>query len=125
MYGKCGAIHEAEYMFSELKQPTIVSWTAMLSAYVEQGLAERALEMYSRMHEEDMSPNELTFVIILQACGILAEKEDSQERAIKTLSLERGHELHSDAFMRGYELETLVGTLLLTMFNFSRGIIRR
>ncbi|KAI5067593.1 hypothetical protein GOP47_0018121 [Adiantum capillus-veneris] len=37
MYGKFGRLVEAEDIFHNLSEPTIVSWTAMLSAFVEQG----------------------------------------------------------------------------------------
>eukprot|EP00250_Pteridium_aquilinum_P023928 c27960_g1_i1 orf=3-386(+) len=37
MYGKCGAIVEAESTFSRLPMHNVASWTAMVSAYVEHG----------------------------------------------------------------------------------------
>lgn len=120
MYGKCGTIYEAELIFSNFPQRGVVSWTAMLSAYVEQGQGEKALQLFSQMQEEGVTPNHLTFVIALQACSILAEKEEPcivKGRPIKVLFLEIGGALHTQAAMTGYDSEILVGTLLVSMYG--------
>ncbi|MCO5559525.1 hypothetical protein L7F22_013126 [Adiantum nelumboides] len=120
VYGKCGKIQEAELIFAEFPQHGIVGWTAMLSAYVEQGQGEKALQMYSLMQAEGMSANHLNFMIALQACGIFAEKEEAlfvEGRFIKACSLEIGEALHTEVLMTGYDSEILVGTLLVTMYG--------
>ncbi|KAI5063567.1 hypothetical protein GOP47_0022114 [Adiantum capillus-veneris] len=125
-YGKCGKIHEAELVFVDSPWHGVVAWTAMLSAYVEQGQGERALQMYSQMQAEGMSPNHLTFMIALQACGILAEKEKAlfvEGRSLKACSLEIGKALHVEVLMTGFDLEILVGTLLVTMYGKCGAIV--
>eukprot|EP00250_Pteridium_aquilinum_P017094 c23452_g1_i2 orf=146-1054(+) len=52
MYGKCGSIVEAENAFCGLPSRDIVCWSAMLSAYAEQGQGEKALLVYRQMQEE-------------------------------------------------------------------------
>eukprot|EP00250_Pteridium_aquilinum_P035376 c9282_g1_i1 orf=40-873(+) len=52
MYGKCGTVAEAEDAFCALFPQDIVSWTSLLSAYVEQGQGEKALLLYRQMQEE-------------------------------------------------------------------------
>ena len=70
MYSKCnGPIEEAEDVFVALVYRNIPSWNVMLSAYVERGESEKALELYKQMQRENVTPNELTFMGLLQACS--------------------------------------------------------
>ncbi|KAH7292746.1 hypothetical protein KP509_29G083700 [Ceratopteris richardii] len=121
VYGKCGAIHEAELVFMDLQaHDGVVSWTAMLSAYVEQSQGAKALQLYSKMQGEGICPNHLTYMIALQACGILAEREDDHTGNVKSLkecALKIGKSLHSESILTGYDSEMLVGTLLVTMYG--------
>lgn len=120
MYGKCGAFAEAEDMFCSLPQQDSVSWNAMLSAHVEQGEAKRALLSYRQMQAEAVSTDELTFVIALQACGILSEEADNvvlNRKSIKAAAFEIGHALHKDAYDSGYASDTLIGNTLVSMYG--------
>ncbi|KAI5077054.1 hypothetical protein GOP47_0009119 [Adiantum capillus-veneris] len=49
MYGKCRETTEAEQVFQGLSRRDIVSWTAMISAYVDVGLGEESLLAYRQM----------------------------------------------------------------------------
>lgn len=68
MYGKCGAVLEAETAFNELPEHDIDTWTTMLSVYVQEGLGDRALLFYGRMLKEEVVFTDITLVSILQAC---------------------------------------------------------
>eukprot|EP00250_Pteridium_aquilinum_P034652 c7886_g1_i1 orf=2-493(+) len=74
MYGKCGALMEAENVFSALLHHDVVSYGALLSVYVEHGNGEKALRLYRQMCEEGISPDMLTEILALQACGTLLWK---------------------------------------------------
>ncbi|MCO5555519.1 hypothetical protein L7F22_009064 [Adiantum nelumboides] len=120
MYGNCGAIVEAEHLFFALLQPDVVSWNAMLSAYVEQGQGVPALQLYCQMQRKGTAPNNLTCLFALQACSILAQNE----RAIsvegmlrKVVSLEIGIALHKDALSKGFTSDAFVGNTLLSMYG--------
>ena len=52
MYSKCGSIEEAELAFIEISCRNIVSWNAMLSAYVEHGLVMKAFQLFRQMQAE-------------------------------------------------------------------------
>lgn len=119
-YGKCGAMLEAEHMFSEFPHQDTISWTALVSSYVEQGQSEKALWSYRKMQEEGTCPNQHTFVYSLQACVKLAGKEESfprNKRSNKLMALEIGRALHADAFSKHFAVETFVGTALLSMYG--------
>lgn len=69
MYGMCGAIVEAEYVFAALSHIDTVSWTAMIAMYVEQGQGERAIGLYIQMQAEHATVDDVTLICILQACN--------------------------------------------------------
>ena len=115
MYGKCGAITEAENVFGTLFQRDVVAWNAMLAAYVEQGMAEKALHLYRQMHEERVIIDQLMFVIAIQACSTLAEKQEGD--LIKMASLEIGKSLHADARRGGFESGPFMFSSIVHMYS--------
>ena len=121
MYGKCGAILEAECVFNGMYHRNIVSWTAMLSVYADQGLAEKALQLYRQMQEDGVRSELLAFGIALDACSTLAEKKKlylfKGQHNTREMSLEIGRALHSDSRRKGYFSDNLVGNTLLTMYS--------
>lgn len=128
MYGTSGAIVEAEHVFLALSPADVVSWNVMLSAYVDQGQAVPALQLFSRMHERGMAPNHLTFMCALQACGILAEKERAvsvEGMLKKVVSLEIGGALHKDALAKGFTTDAFVGNTLLSMYAKCGDVLER
>eukprot|EP01018_Ginkgo_biloba_P037419 Gb_09409 [translate_table: standard] len=69
MYAKCGSIHDARQLFEEMPERNVVSWTAMIAGYGMHGHGEDALALFSRMQQEDMKPDHITFISVLSACS--------------------------------------------------------
>eukprot|EP00250_Pteridium_aquilinum_P034743 c8037_g1_i1 orf=242-1504(+) len=115
VYGKCGAIEEAENVFSLLLKRDVVAWNAMLAAYVDHGLASKAMQLFRQMLEEGVSLDQLMFVIALQACGILAEK--GVGGSCKSMALEVGRALHADARRAGFCSGAFMLTTLGNMYS--------
>ncbi|XVE54382.1 hypothetical protein DITRI_Ditri03aG0076300 [Diplodiscus trichospermus] len=69
MYAKCGSIETAQQVFNGMKQKSSASWNAMISGLAMHGLAEKALELFSRMTSEGFKPDNITFVGVLSACS--------------------------------------------------------
>ncbi|KAL6844449.1 hypothetical protein ACP4OV_026122 [Aristida adscensionis] len=69
MYAKCGEIDSAREVFDCLHGPSVVSWSAMISAYANHGESEEALKLFSLMKSEGVRPNSFTFTAVLVACG--------------------------------------------------------
>ncbi|MCO5575705.1 hypothetical protein L7F22_029508 [Adiantum nelumboides] len=69
LYGKCGALEEAEGLFNILSVRNVVSWTAMLSAYVEQGQSIKALQLFKDLKEESVLVDVVVLLYVLQACS--------------------------------------------------------
>ena len=65
LYGKCGAIEEAEKIFIQLSFRDIILWNTMLTMYVDQNEGERALRLYRQIYTEGMVPDECTVVVAL------------------------------------------------------------
>lgn len=104
MYVKCGAIAKAQETFDELPQRNLVTWNALITGYVQNGLANEALKCYEWMREEDIAPNGVTLLCTLKACGSL-------------VALEKGEEIHAEISRQGLlETEIMVGNALLDMY---------
>lgn len=104
MYGKCGGIADAKRVFDELANRTVVSWNALLSAYVEQGEGEKALQLYRQMSEDNISPNDITLVYILQACS-------------STGSLKVCRQIHHSLVSTGNEPSPALATTLIHVYG--------
>lgn len=92
----------------------------MLSAYVEQGHGDKALQLFVQMQVNGVSPYYLTSVIALQACVTLMEKQKtlSDKHVVnKSAALEIGITLHADARRKGLSSEIFVGSALITMYG--------
>ncbi|KAL0908939.1 hypothetical protein M5K25_023453 [Dendrobium thyrsiflorum] len=68
MYAKCGNIQKACRIFNEMSLKDIISWNSIIGGLAYNGLAEDAINLYYKMIEESLKPNEITFVGLLTAC---------------------------------------------------------
>lgn len=76
MYGKCGSLTDTKHVFDNMSTRNVISWTAMIEVQAYVGHAAEALELLFEMQEQDVSPNDVTFVNILSSCshaGLIAE----------------------------------------------------
>ncbi|XP_072957396.1 putative pentatricopeptide repeat-containing protein At5g40405 [Typha angustifolia] len=79
MYCKCGCIHEALEVFDGVSSEDVVLWNAMIGGLAMHGHGERALELFQRMQEKGLVPNEATFVGVLCACSHAGRVDDGKE----------------------------------------------
>ena len=121
LYGKLRDLKGAEHVFNGLSKHSVVCWTAIITAYFEWGLCEKALQLYRYMHEQRVSPDEQTLLIALQACGELAEKELGKLSEYQ-ISLEIVQALHKDAFVKGYTSHSFNGSALVMVYG-KRGAV--
>ncbi|KAM7518296.1 hypothetical protein LguiB_017258 [Lonicera macranthoides] len=78
MYAKCGDLGTAVEMFDKnpLIERNVSSWNALISGYGMHGFGREAVELFSRMQEEGVEPNHITFTSLLSACshaGLIGE----------------------------------------------------
>eukprot|EP01018_Ginkgo_biloba_P022446 Gb_27176 [translate_table: standard] len=103
MYAKCGSLEDACHVFNGLLNPNMVSWTAMIAAYVQHEHVEEALAFFIEMQDAGKKPNQFTFASVLKACAALA-------------ALEQGRQMHSHVIKTGIELDVFVGNAIVTMY---------
>ncbi|KAJ7532329.1 hypothetical protein O6H91_14G082900 [Diphasiastrum complanatum] len=104
MYAKCGSIDEARKVFDRLPAKDVVSWNAMIAGYAQQGLGEQALHLFELMQQEDMKPNDATYLSILKACGSIA-------------AIDQGKRIHAQIIKCGLETNVFVGSALVDMYS--------
>ncbi|KAH0973459.1 hypothetical protein GBA52_025615 [Prunus armeniaca] len=97
MYAKCGRFEEAKRIFARLADRSAVPWTAIISAYVQNGLHVEALELFNEMRRANVSPDQATFASILRASANLA-------------SLSLGKQLHSSVIRLGFASNVFAGS---------------
>ena len=119
MYGKVGQVLEAELVFLALPEHNVVSWNAMMSSYLQQSQAGKALRLYRQMLEEGVDDDHHTLVFVLQACcNLISDGTDHlAEQSPSLISLEIGNALHVYVCRKGFTKSVFVSTALLSMYR--------
>ena len=87
MYAKCGLLDNAQNVLEELPVRNVISWSALIAGYAQAGQGNEAIDCFDRMRWEGISPNEVTFVCILKACGNVG-------------AIEKGKQIHDEIIER-------------------------
>ncbi|EFJ14525.1 hypothetical protein SELMODRAFT_180944 [Selaginella moellendorffii] len=69
MYGKCGLPELARQTFLEMTYRDVVSWTAIIAAYAQNGYSSEALDIFRIMVQAGVEPNGITLINTLSACS--------------------------------------------------------
>ncbi|XP_057813358.2 pentatricopeptide repeat-containing protein At1g08070, chloroplastic isoform X2 [Cryptomeria japonica] len=69
MYAKCGNIHKARKLFDEMPNKNLVSWTAMIAGYAQNGFCMDAIKLFELMKNSGTYPNDVSFACVLLACS--------------------------------------------------------
>ncbi|KMZ70822.1 putative Pentatricopeptide repeat-containing protein [Zostera marina] len=67
-YLKIRDVSNARQVFDGMHRKSVVSWTAMISAYSQNGLPEEAIDVFSLMRRCGFYPNQFTFGSVFRAC---------------------------------------------------------
>lgn len=102
MYGKSGEISYMRKVFDGLQTKNVVTWTAILTAYLHNELFEEALKLFPRMDLENVVPNEYTFAVLLNSCAGIS-------------ALGYGNSLHARIEKIGMKDDTVVANALIHM----------
>ncbi|XP_058077906.1 pentatricopeptide repeat-containing protein At1g11290, chloroplastic-like [Magnolia sinica] len=103
MYSKCGDLDSARTVFNCMVEKSLVSWTAMISGYVQNGQPRGALRLLLTMRiKENFDLDSITLVGALTACGELA-------------GLGLCKQLHAYVFAAGFlQYNSIQNSLLMT-----------
>ncbi|CAD6204684.1 unnamed protein product [Miscanthus lutarioriparius] len=102
-YAQCGDVAAASTVFDRMASRDVVSWTTMITAYVQHGHGDKALHMFPKMVSEGFRPNEFTVCSALKACA--------EEKALRF-----GKQLHGAIVKKLYKYDIHVGSALVTMY---------
>ncbi|CAM0944612.1 unnamed protein product [Alopecurus aequalis] len=102
-YMRTGAVQHARRLFEGMMERDVVTWSCMVTGYVQSGNTCEALRVYKMMVKAGMKPNAVTVVSVAQACSL-------------ALDVEEGKRLHDIAVKMGCELEMTVATALVDMY---------
>ncbi|KAJ1264255.1 hypothetical protein BS78_09G249200 [Paspalum vaginatum] len=108
LYSRCGRLSAADAIFRESTVKDVVSWSAIISGYAQEGLAEEAFALFSEMRHQSScpQPNEFTLASLLSVCATSA-------------ALDAGRQLHALAVAAGHEHDVMVRSALLDMYGKS------
>ncbi|KAF6169109.1 hypothetical protein GIB67_038606 [Kingdonia uniflora] len=104
MYSKCKSIRYAEHVFMRMSRKNIISWTAMLVGYGQNGCSEEAVQVFSEMQRNGIEPDDFTLGSVISSCANLA-------------SLEEGTQFHCQALVSGLILFITVSNALITLYG--------
>ncbi|KAE8665831.1 Shaggy-like protein kinase 32 isoform 1 [Hibiscus syriacus] len=69
MYAKCGCIDDANRVFDSMRIRDVISWTALIVCYVQNGRGRDSVRFYDQMIASDTKPDFITFIGLLFACS--------------------------------------------------------
>ncbi|XP_024540917.1 pentatricopeptide repeat-containing protein At5g27110-like isoform X2 [Selaginella moellendorffii] len=122
MYASCGLVTDARRCFDGVSQHSLVSWTALVNGYAENGQCDLALEFFSSMLFEGFRANSYTYVAALKACSGLAAREEATKtedgaRLVKLGSLEKTMAIHSHAKCSGSSWGVYLASSLIDAYT--------
>ncbi|XP_060172188.1 pentatricopeptide repeat-containing protein At4g33170-like [Lycium barbarum] len=100
MYAKCGNINFASQVFNEMSKRNLVTWSAMISGYDQDGKHLMAINLYSQM---PLEPNEFVLASALSSCANL-------------LALKLGKQIHAQSIKLGCSSISFVSNSLISMY---------
>ncbi|KAI5064496.1 hypothetical protein GOP47_0021166 [Adiantum capillus-veneris] len=104
MYANCGHLVEAREVFDDLSVQDVVSWSALMAGYTDHELELEAFKCLEVMQLSGISPNSVTYVCSLKACGNLA-------------NIGLGLGMHMEIARKGLERDSKVGNTLVYMYS--------
>lgn len=69
MYAKCGCIEVAHKVFDSMSIRDVITWTALIIGYAQNGKGKYSLGLYDEMIASGTKPDFITFIGILFACS--------------------------------------------------------
>ncbi|XP_028109078.1 pentatricopeptide repeat-containing protein At3g02330, mitochondrial [Camellia sinensis] len=103
LYGKCGGLMEAHFVFDEMERRDAVSWNSIIAAYGQNGIEEETLSLFVSMLQLRMEPDEFTYGSVLKACA-------------GRVALNCGMEVHNRIIKSGMGFDLFVGSAIVDMY---------
>ncbi|KVH88124.1 pentatricopeptide repeat-containing protein At2g13600 [Cynara cardunculus var. scolymus] len=79
MYSKCGNVDCAQKVFNGMNQRNVVSWNSLITCYEQNGPASEALDVFNKMMNSGIEPDEVTLASMISACASLSKLNVGRE----------------------------------------------
>ncbi|CAN6358141.1 unnamed protein product [Urochloa humidicola] len=98
------SVNNARKVFNRMPKHNVMSWTALLSGYVQRGSQDnRVLILWCEMLDEGIRPNHITYSSLLKACANLGDQDS-------------GRQLHAHCIKSSLADVNIVGSALVSMY---------
>ncbi|KAK9144977.1 hypothetical protein Sjap_004880 [Stephania japonica] len=91
MYGKCGSIERALFVFNDMPVKNVMTWNSMIAGLALNGYGKQALSLFWRMQIVGAPLNAITFIGVLAGCshsGLVYEGKRAFEVMIQEYQIE-------------------------------------
>lgn len=103
LYAKCGKMDEAMGVFDKMLRRDLVSWTTMITGFVQSGHAKEAIDLYRLMQKKGLEGDKVVMIGLIQACADLG-------------GTKMGLSVHGYLIRRGLLMDVVVQTSLVDMY---------
>lgn len=103
MYAKCNSFEEAFVVLDRVRMHDVITWNALVTGYAQHGCFEQAIDVVEAMQQDNIWPDETTYLSLLTAC-------------CSSKHLEKGKQLHASVLTLGFDLNLSVGNSLVNMY---------
>ncbi|PRQ49917.1 putative tetratricopeptide-like helical domain, DYW domain-containing protein [Rosa chinensis] len=103
-YASLGSTSHAYTLFSAFSSSDVFLWNVIIKGFVDNGLYNRAIALYSQMWELGVHPDHFTFPFVLKACGYVCDHKV-------------GVKVHGDVIQCGYAADLFVGNSLIALYG--------
>ncbi|XP_049935918.1 putative pentatricopeptide repeat-containing protein At1g64310 isoform X1 [Nymphaea colorata] len=104
MYSRCSCLDSAYRVFVNLSSPDLVTWSSLISGFVQSGDFGTALFLFRKFTFTDLRFDQVLISCVLPACANLA-------------SIGYGKAIHGCVLRHGFELGLAVSTSLIHMYS--------
>ncbi|KAF3442562.1 hypothetical protein FNV43_RR16478 [Rhamnella rubrinervis] len=109
MYGKHGMVEDVEKMFRTMAEKNLISWTALLTAYLKNGLAYKALNVFPEILDLGAGCDSIFLSTMADGCS-------------ECKNLELGRQIHGVVIKLGYSTDVQIVTALTDMYAKCRDL---
>lgn len=78
MYSQCGYLCRAKRLFECIDDRSTSCWTSMISAYNQNECFEEALDVFIKMQDSEVEPNDVTMISVLNSCARLGRLKEGK-----------------------------------------------
>ena len=103
MYCKCDRLEEAQWVFDEMPEKSVVAWNSIIAGYALHGYSEEALDLYYEMQSSGVKMDQFTYSIVIRICARLG-------------SLEHAKQIHASLVRNGHGKDLVANTALVDIY---------